>query len=746
MNHCTCQNREGIEGALYCGYCGKAALLPPWRDATGKAVDGVGLLPAPFESPSEVVLILAKDLPAGAYFSTSRLRIGIDSVKADERLRLQSASLINQAGVGLALKFKWIDFNSSDAGALTPEELQRLLPKHLFNPFNAEKARLCAELIRSPRPEGVLTIALPGGLPLREHSFTLKLVYNLRAAVSGGTLAAHKIDFEQTLLLQPPVLEIASNDPRFESTTHLFLAIEGQHQPIEASVSVRSGAMELCAAQRLFFTPMLAMPIPVESRVEGGRLCFSLRRDHWSQIGTVTGSPAGAPSGVLSVCDGERILAAVPMEIRRVSLGLKLFSEVMNFKFDEQRNWIADGPAIEEPVAADFQGEWRENFVVDCVPGSGLEKCATASCKRINKTLEIKPALKPEWVYGLGDARQAGGFQKGTLTFFLRNKNNLSGPPDVRKQANTVPLFTIDVSVATLGREPMALLNIDFGTTNTSAAFARNSDLPPETISIDGSKDIPTQIYYALKDDAVDYATTQIGEFARTKQMATPDPARFQSGIKTLLLTSVKKDTLDVPDLVQLSKTVFRTPKELVRDFLRVYLRQIACGEQIDGRRIEKITFTFPVTAPHEYRGAVQAALKEALAESGLAAMAGAIASACDEATAGGLWWFNQYMESPDAALPLTLMVYDYGGGTTDISLIRFETKPGDDAVVQVRILGVAGMPFCGGEDVTWKLVREFAASSERTKQPWIQFVEADFQNVWRENRIGWYGGSSIHG
>jgi hypothetical protein len=64
-----------------------------------------------------------------------------------------------------------------------------------------------------------------------------------------------------------------------------------------------------------------------------------------------------------------------------------------------------------------------------------------------------------------------------------------------------------------------------------------------------------------------------------------------------------------------------------------------------------------------------------------------------------------------------TLMVVDFGGGTTDITVFRVKRDPKTKALLQVEIIGAWGVANLGGEDITQEvaqmLLAEFAGKPE---------------------------------
>jgi hypothetical protein len=109
-----------------------------------------------------------------------------------------------------------------------------------------------------------------------------------------------------------------------------------------------------------------------------------------------------------------------------------------------------------------------------------------------------------------------------------------------------------------------------------------------------------------------------------------------------------------------------------------------------------------------------------------------------DESVAAGiLGMYNQFREREK----YTFLVYDMGGGTTDVTLFEVENaRSGGVLEIRPRILGVAGDARLGGRDVTHLMMGRSLASlssEERAEIPWVDrpFDSPELQEIAKRNQ-----------
>lgn len=109
-----------------------------------------------------------------------------------------------------------------------------------------------------------------------------------------------------------------------------------------------------------------------------------------------------------------------------------------------------------------------------------------------------------------------------------------------------------------------------------------------------------------------------------------------------------------------------------------------------------------------------------------------------DEATAAGILAMRQLLSEKER---YRMLVYDMGGGTTDVTLFEVENRKGATGyVIRPRVLGVTGKAELGGREVTAGMYRSFVEQlreEDRARIPLPEWgeLDPDFQLVARRNR-----------
>jgi len=243
---------------------------------------------------------------------------------------------------------------------------------------------------------------------------------------------------------------------------------------------------------------------------------------------------------------------------------------------------------------------------------------------------------------------------------------------------------------------PEIVLGVDLGTTFSSAAAVIDGKLH---FALDGRGEacVPSVVHFPKSGPPV------VG--AEADKLRTADPQNTVAGIKRLvgrradsgparLLDAVASFRIRQPRPEGEAAVVVRSGEyaasEVAAQILR-YLRERA--ELRFGKRIGKAVLTLPVTAEREVRDAMIRAAKAAGLE---------VVRTVLEPCAGAVARFGG---AGVGAAPL--LVYDFGGGTLDATVVRKEGA-------RLRVLASGGDDCLGGDDLDLAFARWVASGVHR--------------------------------
>lgn len=223
-------------------------------------------------------------------------------------------------------------------------------------------------------------------------------------------------------------------------------------------------------------------------------------------------------------------------------------------------------------------------------------------------------------------------------------------------------------------------IGIDFGTTNTVVSY-RNKRDKIVSIRIGTSKVIPTAVYYISENEYL------IGYEAIEMSKLNPRG----------LVTSFKLDIAEDKTKRVVTFTDGTTKKISPRKVAQHYFQKLLLAIQnklikefgTDGS-IEKSVITVPAKFSAKQR--------EKIKESAIAAGLQSVELAC-EPTAAAAAYQNDFNVSDD-----TILVYDFGGGTFDISIMKATKK---DYGMEYEELSANGDRLLGGNDITNAIVSD---------------------------------------
>jgi actin-like ATPase involved in cell morphogenesis len=254
---------------------------------------------------------------------------------------------------------------------------------------------------------------------------------------------------------------------------------------------------------------------------------------------------------------------------------------------------------------------------------------------------------------------------------------------------------------------------IDFGTTNSCVCVARPGDPEGEPVMVpldytsegDPVHIIPTTIYFP---NAADLDEFQVGERARMMAVVPSESAFTVARIKRKLGTGGP---------IQIHEQSVR-PEQIAARILRHLLDR---AEDFTKKLIKRAV----VTVPADYATRQMKAMLEACRLAGLedvemhrgdmiAALEQDLLDVLDEPLAAAL----DYIYTPQGQdlSDDRFLIYDFGGGTLDVSLIHLQ-RGAAGAPTEFRVLGVEGREI-GGEDFTDRLAA-FLVERIRRERGW---------------------------
>lgn len=263
-----------------------------------------------------------------------------------------------------------------------------------------------------------------------------------------------------------------------------------------------------------------------------------------------------------------------------------------------------------------------------------------------------------------------------------------------------IPDEKLDIFIkVSLMPEYEGIIAIDFGTTNSccavEGAMQKSLMVPLAKIDADSSDVseaetlLPSVIFYIDQhDDDFEYI---VGEKALTfSHMPDTNPSTVHSVKRKL------GQREPIPVVLDATKRRVDLPPELIAG--HIIKRIIEYTEKFLNRRIVRCVITHPARFYRPQIMALERAFQEVCGVEVVAIVNEAVAAAVDAILTQGGTERSDY----------TVMVYDFGGGTTDIALLRVRDVIREDGLREIlpETLGVDGKRRLGGDDVTERLSR----------------------------------------
>jgi molecular chaperone HscA len=259
--------------------------------------------------------------------------------------------------------------------------------------------------------------------------------------------------------------------------------------------------------------------------------------------------------------------------------------------------------------------------------------------------------------------------------------------------------FAIDLKSGDIKNEAELIVGIDLGTTNSLVAYIKNG----EAVAVKGKNGkstlVPSVVHFSPEGKIV------VGDAAKEKLISDPENTIYS--VKRLMGKSYSDvqgvqqhfgyqiiDN-DTESLVKIRvKDKFYTPIELSAEILKALKNRIE--EELD-RVVSKAVITVPAYFNDSQRQATRDAGKLAGLD---------VLRIVNEPTAASL----AYGIGLDQSESHTIAVYDLGGGTFDISILRIQ-----DGVFEV--MATNGDTFLGGDDFDRAIVDHWIADNKLDTQ-----------------------------
>lgn len=264
------------------------------------------------------------------------------------------------------------------------------------------------------------------------------------------------------------------------------------------------------------------------------------------------------------------------------------------------------------------------------------------------------------------------------------------------------------------------MIGIDLGTSNSAGCFVRNGRL--EMIKYNGEDLLPSYVLFQYYNPATKKIEPAFGKAVKNR---CTDPENMIFGTKRLIgrpfnHPKVQEFIAQNPQLTIINnngKPEFRVSAKDPDDESKVYYENIS-PERVGAEILAHIKSQYKaifgkdathavITVPAKFDTNQRAATKSAALMAGF--QEGEIEFISEPTAAAYLYKKQSENESPNNTSQKTVLIFDFGAGTLDCSIVRFNDKT-------FNVLAVAGNTDLGGEDfdniiINW-LLEKFQKSN----------------------------------
>jgi molecular chaperone DnaK (HSP70) len=220
------------------------------------------------------------------------------------------------------------------------------------------------------------------------------------------------------------------------------------------------------------------------------------------------------------------------------------------------------------------------------------------------------------------------------------------------------------------------VLGIDLGTTNCAAGIYKSGKT--EVINLNGTKTMPS-VMSVLKDGDI-----LVGSQAKSRTLIAPDST--VSSIKRHMATDWQKEFEEIPGKVF-------TPVEISAEILMKLIDGVLQNETVDMGGTPKFAV---ICVPANFNDAQKKATQMAAELAGLETLV-----LLEEPIAAA------YAYAIEKERVQTVLVFDLGGGTFDVSILQVDSS--GDANKQFKVLAKEGIQQLGGDDLDQRIMKRVA-------------------------------------
>jgi molecular chaperone DnaK (HSP70) len=237
------------------------------------------------------------------------------------------------------------------------------------------------------------------------------------------------------------------------------------------------------------------------------------------------------------------------------------------------------------------------------------------------------------------------------------------------------------------------VLGIDLGTTNCAAGIYKSGNT--EVINLNGSKTMPS-VMSVLKDGEI-----LVGSQAKSRSLIAPEST--VSSIKRHMATDWEKEFEEIPGKVF-------TPVEVSAEIILKLIDDIVQNETVDlGGTPKYAVICVPANFNDAQKKATQMAAELANLE---------ILTLLEEPIAAA------YAYAIEKERVQTVLVYDLGGGTFDVSILQVDST--GDANKHFKVLAKEGIQQLGGDDLDQRIMKRVAGEFAQVSDIDILDLEKD--------------------